>query len=93
LRHEHPALQAGRLWHLSSDDASYVFLREAEEERVIIAFNNSMDARALKILLRDTPAKDAAGFSQVFGQAQADVKGGEVHISMPAQSISIFVLD
>jgi glycosidase len=93
LRHEHPGLQRGRLWHLSSDDASYVFWREVDEERVMIAFNNSMDARTSKILLRDTPAKDAAGFSQVFGQAQADVKGGEVHISMPAQSISIFVVD
>ena len=57
LRREHPALQNGKLWHLFSDDSSYVFLRETEEERVMVAFNNSDKPREMKIPLRDTPAQ------------------------------------
>ena len=39
LRREYSALQGGRLWHLASDDSSYVFLRESRDEKLIIAFN------------------------------------------------------
>jgi hypothetical protein len=47
----------------------------------------------MKIPLSDTPAKGAAGFTAIFGQARAEVRSGEVHINMPALSLSIFLLD
>ena len=93
LRREHPALQGGRLWHLFSDDTSYVFLRETEEERVLVAFNNSAEPRGLSIPLRDTPAQGAADFTEVLGQAKADVAGNELRVAMPAKSISIFLVE
>jgi glycosidase len=93
IRREHPALQSGRLWHIYSDETAYVFLRETEEERVLVAFNNSTEPRALRISLNDTPAKGAAGFTSLLGQAKAGVVGAEARIVLPAQSISIFVLD
>ncbi|HXE32448.1 MAG TPA: alpha-amylase family glycosyl hydrolase [Verrucomicrobiae bacterium] len=93
LRREHPALQNGKLWHLFSDETSYVFLRETEEERVVVAFNNSTEPRALKIPLNDTPAAGAAGLSLLLGEAKAEVFKGEARIAVPAQSISIFLLD
>jgi len=93
LRHEHSALQTGRLWHLFSDDTAYVFLRETEEDRVLVAFNNSAEARVLKISLSDTPAKSTAGFKSLLGQGKADIIGTEARIAAPARSISIFLLD
>lgn len=93
LRREHAALQSGKLWHLAADESSYVFLRETEDERVLVAFNNSTEQRGLRIPLEGTPAQGAAGFTLLFGGAKADVFGGEARIAMPAQSISIFVLD
>ena len=93
LRREHPALQRGKLWHLFSDETSYIFLRETEEERVLVAFNNSTEPRALKIPLNDTPAAGAAGFTLLLGQAKAEVFKGEARIAVPAQSISIFLID
>ena len=93
LRREHPALQSGKLWHLFSDETSYVFLRETEEERLLVAFNNSAEPRVLKITLADTPGLGAAGFTRVLGQAKGDVLNGEVRLAMPAQSISIFLMD
>ncbi|MGH9740905.1 MAG: alpha-amylase family glycosyl hydrolase, partial [Candidatus Acidiferrum sp.] len=93
LRREHPALQSGKLWHLFSDDTAYVFLRETEDERLVVAFNNSAEPRELRIPLQDTPAQGAAGFTLLFGQAKARTAGGGTRISMPAQSISIFLID
>ena len=93
LRREHPALQSGKLWHLFSDESSYVFLRETEEERVLVAFNNSAEPRRLRIPLEDTSAQGAAGCALLLGGAKADVFGGEARIAMPAQSISIFLVD
>jgi glycosidase len=93
LRREHPALQSGKLWHLFSDETAYVFMRETEEERVLVVFNNSAEPRALKFPLHDTPAQGTAGFTRVLGQATADVSNAEAQIAEPSQSISIFLLD
>jgi glycosidase len=92
LRREHAALRGGQLWHLSSDDTSYVFLREAEEEKLVFAFHNGTQPRDLNIPLRDTPGQDAGGAAVLFGNAQADVSAHTLHLHLPAQSLSIFVL-
>lgn len=93
LRREHPALQSGKLWHLFSDETAYAFLRETEEDRMLVVFNNSTESRELKIPLHDTTAQGAAGFTPVFGKAKAEVFKGEAHIAAPAESISIFLVD
>jgi glycosidase len=93
LRREHAALRVGQLWHLSSDESSYVFARESEEERVVVAFNNSEQARELRIPLGDTPAQGASVVGLLFGEAKAELHRDELRIAMPAQSISIFSLN
>ncbi|MGB7284018.1 MAG: alpha-amylase family glycosyl hydrolase [Candidatus Acidiferrum sp.] len=93
LRGEHPALQSGKQWHLASDETSYVFLRETEDEGILVAFNNSTAPHSLRIPLGGTPAQGAAGFTLLFGGAKADLFAGEVRLAMPAQSISIFLID
>jgi neopullulanase len=93
IRREHTALRGGRLWHLASDESSYVFVRESEEERLVVAFNNSTRPRDLRVALNDTPAQSAAGISLLFGGAKAELDRNEMHLAMPAQSLSIFVLD
>jgi neopullulanase len=90
LRREHLALRTGKLWHLSSDESSYVFVRESEEERIVVAFNNAGQSRELHIPLADTPAQDASDIGFLFGEAKAELLKGELRIIMPAQSISIF---
>ena len=93
LRREHAALRSGKLWHLSSDESSYVFARETEEERVVVAFNDADQPRELRIPLADTPAQGAAEAAVLFGDARAEVAGGEIRITIPAQSLSIFSLN
>jgi glycosidase len=93
LRRQHAALRSGQLWHLASDESSYVFVRESDEERLVVAFNNADQPRELRIPLGDTPAQGAAAIELVFGEAKAEVAGKEIHITMPAQSLSILSLN
>ena len=93
VRAEHEALRGGSLWHLFSDDASYVFLRETEDERILVVFNNSPQPREIRIPVRDTPAQGAGGVSVLFGEARGSAAPGEIRLNMPAQSISIFELN
>jgi glycosidase len=90
VRREHAALRGGQLWHLASDESAYVFLRESEEERVVVAFNDADKPREMSIRLQGTPMQNAAGLSALFGGAKAEVAGSHLQISLPAQSLSIF---
>ncbi len=93
LRREHAALRAGQLWHLASDESSYVFVRESEEGRLVVAFNNAAQQRELLVPLNNTPAQRAAAIRLLFGEAKAELAGNEIHLTMPAQSLSIFALN
>jgi neopullulanase len=93
LRREHAALRGGRFWHLHSDEGSYVFLREKEEEQVLVVLNNSAQARESPIPVSDTPAQGRARVSRVFGNATAEAAGKEIRVRAPGQSLSIFVLN
>jgi neopullulanase len=90
IRREHPALRAGQQWHLASDETAYVFLRESEEERIVVAFNNADGQRELRVPLNGTPIQKVADVSRLFGRADAELTQGELHVSMPARSLSIF---
>jgi len=92
VRRGHEALRGGRLWHLASDESSYVYLRESEEEQIAVAFNNSDKPRELHIPLSGTPAEKMAGIALLFGDANAELSGHEIHLTMPAQSLSLFAL-
>jgi hypothetical protein len=78
---------------MASDESSYVFARETEEERIVVAFNNADQPRELRIPLADTPAQKTTETAILFGDAKAEVDGGEIRITMPAQSLSIFLLN
>jgi neopullulanase len=93
LRREHPALASGRLWHLASEETSYVFVRETEEESVLVVFNGSGQVRDLRVLLNDTPAQSFRGVSLLFGDGKAEFSGKELHIGAPPESISIYLLN
>jgi hypothetical protein len=92
LRHEHVALQEGRLWHLASDDSSYIFLRESRDEKLVIAFNNGASSKTVNVSLEDTPAGAPSSISAIFGDTKADLVGQRLTLILPPQSLSIFSL-
>ena len=91
IRRQHAALRGGQLWHLASDESAYVFLRQSEDERAVGAFNNSEKTRELQIPLKGTQLENVESISLLFGAAKAELTGRELHISIPAQSLSIFL--
>jgi neopullulanase len=93
LRSEHAALRTGKLFHLFSDDGAYVFLRQTDDERIVVVFNNGSARRELLIPQSDTPAGNALRTSLLYGDAMAATNGKELRITAPGQSISIFSLD
>ncbi len=93
LRREHPALRTGKLFHLFSDDGSYVFLRQTDDERLVIVFNNGKAQRILAIPQANTPAENAESVHALYGEAFGTSNGKELRITAPAQSVSIFSLN
>jgi glycosidase len=93
LRREHPALAEGRLWHLASDASAYVFLRETEEEHLVVAFNKSEEPRTLRVPAADSPLKKLAGAAVLFGEGTASIDAAGLELRLPPQSISIFALN
>jgi neopullulanase len=93
LRREHAALRTGKLFHLFSDDGAYIFLRQTDDERIVVVFNNGSARRELLIPQSNTPASNAVRTSLLYGDAVATTNGKELRIAAPAQSVSIFSLD
>jgi neopullulanase len=92
LRQQHDALRGGKLWDLASDNSSYVFLRESDEEKLVIAFHNGTSQKTLTLSLQDTPARSSPGITTLFGEAQADLAGPRLKLVMPPHSLTIFAL-
>jgi glycosidase len=92
LRREHVALQTGKLWHLFSDASAYVFMRDTEEEHLVVAFNNDASARTIRVTVNNMPIQRFPATTSLFGTGQAEISGGELRLTMPAKSISVFRL-
>jgi glycosidase len=92
VRAQHPALRRGKLWSLVSDDATYVFMRETEEERIVVAFHAGEGAREITVPLQDSPGEVATNAAVIFGPGQAELAGKTMKLRLPGQSVSVFLL-
>jgi O-glycosyl hydrolase len=77
---------------LASDDSSYIFLRESDEEKLVIAFHNGTSPKTVNFSLQDTPAETATSIFTLSGEAQADLAGQQLKLTLPPQSLTIFAL-
>jgi neopullulanase len=93
LRREHEALRGGKLWHLAADDTSYVFLRESDDEKLVVAFQDGMNAKAVSLALEGTPADGALSITSLFGKGRAEVAGRQLRLVLPPESLSIYALE
>jgi glycosidase len=92
VRAQHAALRRGKLWSLASDDATYVFMRETDEERIVVAFHAGANAREMTVPLEDTGAQKATNATVIFGPGQAELTGKTMKLRVPGQSVSLFLL-
>ena len=90
LRKSHAALRTGKQWHIGWDDTYYAFLRELPEEKLLVVYNNAPKAAALEIPVENTPLETAHHLQTVFGDSAAELVGGKVRVSLPAQTLGVF---
>ncbi|HET7108081.1 MAG TPA: alpha-amylase family glycosyl hydrolase [Candidatus Acidoferrum sp.] len=92
VRSQHPALRRGKLWSLASDDTSYIFLRETDEERIVVAFHKGAGAREITVPFEDSPGHAATNATVLFGPGQAELAGRAMKLRVPGQSLTVFLL-
>jgi glycosidase len=90
LRKSHPALRTGKQWHIGWDDTYYAFLRELPEDKLVVVYNNAPKTVELNIPVDNTPLETAHQFQTVFGSSAAELVGGKVRVSLPAQTLGVF---
>jgi glycosidase len=90
LRKNHTALRTGKQWHIGWDATYYAFLRESPEEKLLVIYNNAPKTVALNIPVENTPLETAHELQTAFGNSAAEIVSGQVHISLPAQTLSVF---
>jgi len=93
LRRRHSALRIGKLLHVFSDEELYAFVRQTDDERLLVVFNNGGKSRTITIPEADTPLADTLRTTILFGTGTAQTTGKEMKITSPPQSISVFSLD
>jgi glycosidase len=93
LRRRHVALRVGKLFDVFSDDELFVFVRQTDDEKLLVVFNNSGKTRGLTIPEANTPMADTLRTITIFGHASSETNGKEMKVTAPPQSVSIFSLD
>jgi glycosidase len=90
LRKAHPALRSGKQWHIGWDETYYAFLRDLQEEKLLIVYNNAITPRSLEIPVDDTPLEKASRLETLFGGAPAEIVAGKIKVSLAAQTLVVF---
>ncbi len=90
LRRDYGALRGGRQWHLAADESGYVFLREAQKQALVVAFNNAATPRVMTVELADTPIAEAQALRPVFAAAPATVASGRAGFEVAGRSVAIY---
>jgi neopullulanase len=93
LRRRHSALRTGKLLHAFSDEELYAFVRQTDEERLLVVFNNGGKSRTITVPEADTPLADTLRTTILYGTGTAKTTGKEMRITSPPQSVSVFSLD
>ena len=93
LRRTHSALRTGKLFHIFSDDDSYAFARQNQDERLLVVFNNSQKSRTLELAQANTPLAEMLRSTSIYGNASVRITGEKATVTVPPQSISIFLLN
>ncbi len=90
LRKNHAALRTGKQWHIGWDDTYYAFVRELPEEKLLVVYNNAPKTVELNIPIANTPLEAAHQLQTVFGNSASEIISGNVRVSLPAQTLSVF---
>jgi neopullulanase len=93
VRRAHPALRRGAFIPLSARNGVFVYLRRLQEDRLIVALNNSMANHHLSAPVGEH-LSDGAHFSGLIGDGDGRVVSGElVGPTLAPRSAAVLALD
>ena len=81
MRHAHPALRTGAYRRLYADEDVYVFAREGDGEKLLVAVNVAEQPRTVAVPASGLLA-EGAELKPVFGQTSARVEAGQVRLDL-----------
>lgn len=94
LRLQHPALRRGKYVHIFSDDRIFVYLRELQEERLLMLMNNADQARTVEVAISDTSLAQARMLVRISAEHDAELLPGEgIKVELPARSLSLYAVE
>jgi hypothetical protein len=80
-------LRRGLLIDLEATETTYVYLREAGDERLVVALNFDSEPTTLRI--RTERIEGATQVEGVFGTARARIDGKALALEMPGESAAV----
>jgi glycosidase len=92
LRRSHPALRAGKQWHIGWDETYYAFLRELAHDKLLVVYNNADTERTLEIPTAETPLENAHDLDAVFGGSAAKIIDHKIHTTLPSRALAVFTV-
>lgn len=92
LRREHPALRAGKQWHIGVSDSWYAYLRESANDRVLSVFNNSDTAQKITLPVDDTPLQNVTSLAPLYEAGEANIVNRQIEVSVPAHTVAIYTV-
>jgi len=91
LRRELPALRAGKLIDLFSDDETYVFARQLGAETVVVAFNRENKRKEISVPVGSIGVKDGVTLKSLNGEASSvRVVNGEARLMLSPHTAMAF---
>ena len=90
LRKHHEALRRGKQWFITGGEDHFSYARVAENDRLLMIFNNAKRDNTFSFPLAQTPLASAQHLAPMLGAAPATIVNGVVNAAVAAESVSIY---
>ena len=87
LRRSSAALRLGRLVDLGVTETTYVYLRDAEDERLLVGLN--IDPRRAEVRIPAERIEGVTRLESLYGSARVRIDGDVVALELPGESASV----
>jgi glycosidase len=91
IRHRHPALRTGRFETVLTEGKVYAFLREDENERIVVVLNNEEAGRRVELPLSSFRFEEGTRFVDELGGGEFTLRHGRLSLRLEGLSGAILV--
>ncbi len=88
LRHRYPALSYGSFKELYKDWSIYAYLRNLDDEHVLVCLNNAATQEFISIPLPE--GMGISGIHKIYGDAVIRLEESEVQLHLPPNTLSVW---